>query len=260
MRVSDSSVKSQSREYGLISPVKHLILAPLGLFLFLLVSALSVSPKAALLPVALLLGWTQIGGKCGRAHVNTMWVLRQLSQTRYRKASTAYVAAGTVSAAAVGMSIGIVGRFLWESLWNSSWLALLLPISALLIGRELRLWRMSLPEWQCQTERNWAYTFGFVRASIMWGFHIGLGFATVITYGGFWLLVLLIAAIGSPAEGALLMIAYWVGRGLPLWLVSPYIESPIQCEPEENVFRPLHAIGLIAATGIIIVQLRHIYA
>jgi cytochrome c biogenesis protein CcdA len=74
------------------------------------------------------------------------------------------------------------------------------------------------PERRSQTEKSWAHEFGFVGASALWGFHIGLAFATRVTYGGFWALVALNVAIGRSSYGAILMIAYWFGRVLPVWL------------------------------------------
>lgn len=79
-----------------------------------------------------------------------------------------------------------------------------------------------LPERKRQTEKFWVHKFGYVMASAMWGIHIGLGFATRITYGGFWLLVAVALALGDPLYGATLMLVYWLGRALPVW-VAPVL-------------------------------------
>ncbi len=94
-------------------------------------------------------------------------------------------------------------------------------ISVLAVLLALREWgviKFPLPELKLQTEKVFANNCGFVIASAMWGLHIGLGFATRITYGGFWVLVAVIVALGDPVYGAALMSTYWVGRSLSLWI------------------------------------------
>jgi cytochrome c biogenesis protein CcdA len=91
-------------------------------------------------------------------------------------------------------------------------------LALVLAAREWGWIRFSLPERRRQTEKVWAHEFGFIGASALWGFHIGLGFATRVTYGGFWAFVALGLALGNPLYGATLMLVYWLGRALPLWL------------------------------------------
>ena len=109
-------------------------------------------------------------------------------------------------------------------------------LSLILAVRELGWIKFRLPERKLQTEKVWAHQFGFVLASAMWGLHIGLGFATRITYGGFWLLVAAILALGNPAFGAVLMLSYWMGRVLPLWL------APVLLSSSDEVFDSTEAV------------------
>lgn len=90
--------------------------------------------------------------------------------------------------------------------------------AVLLSAREVGLLSFYLPERRCQTEKHWSREFDHLTVSIMWGLHIGIGFATRITYGGFWLLVLVIVAFGVPKLGIVLMLSYWIGRTLSVWL------------------------------------------
>jgi hypothetical protein len=82
-----------------------------------------------------------------------------------------------------------------------------------------------LPERDVQAEKFWANEFGFVMASAMWGLYIGVGFATRVTYGGFWVLVAVAFALGDPVYGAVLMLAYWLGRVLPVWAAPALLVS-----------------------------------
>jgi hypothetical protein len=59
-------------------------------------------------------------------------------------------------------------------------------------------------------------------ASAMWGFDLGLGFATYLTYSGFLVLIMISLAAGSPAYGAILIGTYWLGRAAPVW-VAPFL-------------------------------------
>jgi len=83
----------------------------------------------------------------------------------------------------------------------------------------LGLLHFQLPERKRQTEKVWAHEFGFVMASAMWGFHIGLGFTTYVKYGGFWVLTVMAFAVGEPSYGAVLMLLYWFGRAIPVWVM-----------------------------------------
>lgn len=63
----------------------------------------------------------------------------------------------------------------------------------------------------------------------MWGFHIGLGFATRLTFGGYWMLVAVVVALGEPLSGAAIMVAYWLGRTLPNW-AAPWLLGDLSLE------------------------------
>jgi hypothetical protein len=131
-------------------------------------------------------------------------------------------------------------------------------LSLILAAREWGWIKFRLPEQKLQTEKVWVHDFGFVWASAMWGLHIGLGFATRITYGGFWLLVAAILALDSPAFGAVLMLSYWIGRALPVWLAPLLLSSDKVLDSTEAVFEHgyvfhrLDGIGLAWSAGLTI--------
>jgi hypothetical protein len=208
--------------------------------------------RMALMPAAFLFGWTQIGGLCGAAHINTMGCFLQRSRKLWFQASLAYTLFGLLSATTTGLVLGwagsqVNGRTDSLMLWVMAFLSLLLAM------REMGWLEFRLPERRCQTERSWAYQFSHVTAAAMWGFHIGLGFFTVITYGGFWALVSAIVAVGQPVYGAFLMGAYWFGRSLPLWVVPPFFYSkPLDAQSIYPLFRPIQALGL-AWSGLVAV-------
>jgi hypothetical protein len=137
---------------------------------------------------------------------------------------SAYTVAGAISAAMVGAALGALGRPL-AGLAAGRLLFVVAALALLLALREWGVVSFPLPERKRQTEKFWVEDFGFLWAAAMWGFHIGLGFATRITYGGFWALVAVVLALGDPAFGVLLMVTYWLGRALPTW-VMPALLPP----------------------------------
>jgi cytochrome c biogenesis protein CcdA len=141
------------------------------------------------------------------------------------KSVLAYTAAGMVSSIIVGAALGIIGRYMIGEAIRGPAYYITGSIGLILTAKEWNILRFNLPERKQQTEKFWAHQFGFVGASVLWGLHIGLGFFTRITYGGFWALVAIALALGDPIFGAALMSAYWLGRVLSVW-VAPLLVNP----------------------------------
>jgi hypothetical protein len=83
----------------------------------------------------------------------------------------------------------------------------------------------------------------------MWGLHIGFGFATRVTYGGFWVLVIVALVLGNPLFSAMLMLLYWLGRALPVWIAPLLLgaDSERAAMPAESqeVYHRITAFGLM---------------
>ena len=108
----------------------------------------------------------------------------------------------------------------------------------------------------------WAFQFGIPTAAAMWGAHIGIGFATVITHSGFYVVVLL-CVVADPALGAVLMMSYWVGRTLPIWLAPVVLtdyrsggQATKELQHDSAFYRHLAAtgLGLIALAVLVIAR------
>jgi hypothetical protein len=91
----------------------------------------------------------------------------------------------------------------------------------------------------------------------MWGLHIGLGFTTRVTFGGFWLLVALALASGDPAYSAALMLAHWLGRSLPVWIGPTLVKSgsdvpdlPSAILADRSVYQGLVGFALVWSAGV----------
>jgi hypothetical protein len=121
----------------------------------------------------------------------------------------------------------------------------------MLAARELNWVHFWLPERRRQTAPGWVHEFGVVMASGMWGFDLGFGFATYVIYGGFVALAAVAVAVGDPVYGAVLMVAYWLGRVMPVWL-APIIwlshntvEFMDAIVANESIYRMTTALGLL---------------
>jgi cytochrome c biogenesis protein CcdA len=124
----------------------------------------------------------------------------------------------------IGLLLGEIGRWLGGNHVVTK-LYVVSVVSFVFAAREWGWIQFHLPEPARQSEKAWAHYFGFPIASAMWGVHIGVGFATRINYGGFWVLVVLAIVVASPWYGAVLMLMYWLGRALPVWLGPAVVES-----------------------------------
>jgi hypothetical protein len=132
---------------------------------------------------------------------------------------------GSIAAAIVGFMIGKLGGLLLTAEARQASFLLILPAAGIIFAaRESKWIQFRVPERRLQTEPGWFRDFGIIPAAAMWGFHIGLGFMTRITYMGFWLLIAIIAAAGSSGFGASLLLFYWLGRVLSVW-VAPLVLS-----------------------------------
>jgi hypothetical protein len=137
----------------------------------------------------------------------------------------AYTLAGTLSSTLVGALLGSIGSPYIFRPARGLLLYLGSVCAIVLAAREWGWIAFRLPERRCQTEPFWVHRFGFPTASLMWGFHIGLGFATRITFGGFWWLAILIVILGNSRYGALIMSTYWLGRISPIWLAPNWLRQ-----------------------------------
>ena len=136
------------------------------------------------------------------------------------KCALLYTAFGCFAAAILGGLLGLLGVYTKAVLSPG----LLILLALVLAFREWEWLTFRLPQCRLQTESNWAREFGFPTASAMWGFHLGLGFFTYASHGGFLFLVGAALVIGSPIHSVLLMMVYWLGRAASVW-VAPFLWS-----------------------------------
>jgi cytochrome c biogenesis protein CcdA len=187
--------------------------------------------------------------------VGALTPLGKVAHDYWLRAVAAYTVAGSVSASLVGALLGSIGHgFRAAGLY---WCAVALALA--LATRELGWLRFQLPQRERQTEKVWAHEFGFVTAAAMWGFHIGLGFATYVRHWGFWVLTLVAFAVGEPAYGAALMLLYWLGRAMPVWVMPLIWQTRDTRELMEAIsanrllYNRSEALALVWSAGIVLI-------
>ena len=149
------------------------------------------------------------------ALVGALTPLVKVAHGHWARSVLLYTVAGSVSTLAVGALLSMFGSSLKAS--RACWV--IVPLALVLAARDLEWLHFELPERKCQTEKVWVHEFGFAAAAAMWGFHLGFGFTTYIRYGGFWVLSAMAFTLGDATYGAILMLVYWFGRVLPVWVI-----------------------------------------
>ena len=190
----------------------------------------SINPVIGLFVAALVCGWVEIDGLCGTSHVGALTPLRALDKSTHLwlHATSAYTLGGVVTASVIGLTLGLVGTAARNIGFASQFGFALLSVGALILAaRELGLISFALPQVHRQTDKMWALRFGYVTGAAMWGSHIGLGFATVISHGGLFVIAGS-ALLLEPIQSALLLATFWIGRTLPIWI------TPLVTRDERN--------------------------
>jgi cytochrome c biogenesis protein CcdA len=176
------------------------------------------------------------------AHGRKLWLQSALS----------YTFAGCLAATAVGLVVGKAGSIIDIQAQHRIVFAFIGLLALVLATREWGWITFPLPQRKRQTEKVWADEYGFTVASAMWGFHIGLGFTTRITYGGFWILVAIMIAAAEPYYAVILMLSYWAGRILPVWFAPLLLGKAVNATelPEaiilaRPVYRQIVGVALV---------------
>jgi hypothetical protein len=218
--------------------------------------ASNVDAFAVLLIAAMLCGWSELDGLCGTSHVMALTPLRALDRTHrlWCKAAAAYTVSGVVTAACIGAVLAVLGRTI--GLTPRHTMVGIAVLSVIFAARELGWITFELPQVRRQTNRMWAMQFGFVPGAAMWGAHIGIGFATVINHGGFFVLVAFALSLDAKLS-SILMATYWVGRTLPIWLTPLLVTQDSNggalgdlVLEHQTPYRHIAALGLLIAGSV----------
>lgn len=229
--------------------LSRLTLLAAGLFLSVYAAFLGSSPRWAMLSALLLLGWSEVIGRCGASHVSTITPLAAVDAKLWRRSALAYTLGGILSSLLVGALLGLVGNVTGVVDSKSGILALALG-AVLLAAKAVIRPDIALPQVHRQTDKMWAFEFGIVPAAAMWGTHIGLGLVTVVVYGGVFVAAGL-AILSGPLLGALIFSTFWIGRALPIWIGPRLHEEVASGDKINDVIHSDHrTMDIVAALGL----------
>lgn len=170
-----------------------------------------------------------------------------------------YTAGGVMSAAMVGVCLGWLGHVLTSSVQASTLWELFAVGALVLLLRDLGLLPFNLPQCRQQAPYDWIHRFDRSSVFFMWGFHIGIGLSTFIVFSGLYVIAAAIVVSGSMLVGVSLMVSYWVGRALAVWVAPSLSSSPGQdiakCGIiDDRRFRTMAVAGLVWCVGFGVVQ------
>lgn len=234
--------------------IKRDLIVALTIAVWAIAGSLLLTREPGLIAVAgsFAIGWSHLVGRCGLSHLGALTPRGKLPNQRSRWLVNVlvYLAAGAVASISVGATLATLGSLVVPPRLRGVAVALVLAVALVASASELRLipWRLPEPKWQ--TRREWGLLPPPAPA-VLWGFGLGLTFATVFTFSGTWLVLLLPIALGEPTVGALMLVAHWLGRATPI-LAGPLLldhasntlKLLAQIEGKSGLFRTSNIIGI----------------
>ena len=162
-----------------------------------------------------------------------------------------YTLAGAGTSALLGGVLGSAGSHLVPSPLRRDAGPVVLALALLAAARELGWVRFPLPQARRQTNHLWAKLLPTPVAATLWGLDLGLLFTTWHTFSGPWVLASIALLHGDAAFGAVLLLAYWLGRAVPVW-IGPLLLPDAGATPgvlasihdRHRTYQLIHAAGL----------------
>jgi hypothetical protein len=168
----------------------------------------------------------------------------------------AYTLAGVVTSVLVGGSLGFAGALVLPE--TDALLGIALAVALVAIARDSGLLPVPLPQVGRQTQGLWAKGFGGRAAAVLWGLDLGLVFTTWLNLSGAWVLAAVAVLAGQPAFGAMLFVAYWLGRALSVWVAPLLMANATEThrlmaslDEQHRLFRSIHVVGLVWAAAVL---------
>jgi hypothetical protein len=169
-----------------------------------------------------------------------------------------YTVAGSATSMAVGYGLGLLGGWLLPPTATArvAGAAAVIAVAMLAAVKELGWVRVPMPEPRRQTNEVWVRRFGLRPAVILWGLDIGATVMTRFTFAGTWAIVLLPLLLADPVLGAMALLAVWLGRAAPVWVVPfliPAQHSAVELldtvADQRRLFRDSHVVGLVMVSA-----------
>lgn len=181
--------------------------------------------ELTLVVAALVAGLTGTWSPCGFSMIET---IGPVGHTRGRPTTLASCAGLAIGALAGGMltfgALGALGGLLHGAGDRLAYaLAAMLALAAALA--EVR-GRPIVPQVRRQLPEHWRRAMPMPVAAALYGVLLGLGFTTFVLTFGVFALAGIVIAVGEPAVGIAVGLAFGAGRALPIAVVAPFADRP----------------------------------
>jgi hypothetical protein len=181
--------------------------------------------ELALTVAALLIGLTGAWSPCGFSMVET---IGPSGHTGGRRTTTAALAAFVPGALAGGVAtfaaLAALGGLVHGAGGRLAYgiAAVIALLAALAEARGLPI----VPQVRRQLPEHWRRVMPMPLAAFLYGILLGLGFTTFVLSFGVWALAGISFAVGDPAVGAAIGLAFGAGRAIPVLLLAPICRRP----------------------------------
>ena len=181
--------------------------------------------ELALTVAALLIGLTGAWSPCGFSMVET---IGPSGHTGGRRTTTAALAAFVPGALAGGVAtfaaLAALGGLVHGAGGRVAY-GIAAVIALLAAGAEARGLPI-VPQVRRQLPEHWRRVMPMPVAAFLYGILLGLGFTTFVLSFGVWALAGISFAVGDPAVGAAIGLAFGAGRAIPVLLLAPICQRP----------------------------------
>jgi hypothetical protein len=141
------------------------------------------------------------------------------NRSRYRLALSLHVLAATISAALVGAAAGTIGILL-RAPWGTGGLIAIAVAAGLYAFKELSGFPIPVPDRHKQVPLWWRTFYSPTVAGMLYGFGIGVGYLTYLSYGTYFVVTIGAVTTGDPLLGAALTAPFGFGRGLSVAIAN----------------------------------------
>ena len=138
---------------------------------------------------------------------------------RYRLALSMHVVAATMSAAVVGAAAGALGLLL-RAPWGATGLIVVAGAAVVYSLREVTGIPVPVPDRHKQVPLWWRTFYSPPVAGILYGFGLGVGYLTYLSFGTYFVVTIAAGASGDPIVGAALTAPFGLARGLSVALAN----------------------------------------
>ncbi len=209
--------------------------------------------EAVLVLAAVAAGVTGAWSPCGLSMVETLAPHGYAGSLRASLAACATFTAGAlVGGIATFGGLALAGRALGAGSVAAVLLAAFVALAA--AAGEARGARI-LPQIRRQVPESWRRVLPVPLAAGLYGILLGLGFTTFVLTFAVWALAAVCVALGDPAAGVLVGLAFGAGRALPVIVLAPAngtawgIDAHAAMAERPAIYRGLRAVDAAALTA-----------